>query len=206
MFLELFKQFVRHEGGANAEKLIRHIDAGDVELSETDEATVLRTLEAGMDNWVGLSDLRMSLLRNHTDYPFIFSDAPVIFINSYCREVKNRGVLGLLCQGLQVFFPLDSRTVLLLFDDAKYRTSIGDSNIFDVTIRSDVSQINALQLHHGQNAVYFQDVRDAEYVHELWHSWHPSFRPVKDIFNPNSPFWVDGNRRKGSFFIRSSRS
>ena len=200
MYLELFKQFVKCEGGENAEKLIGHIEAGNIELNESDEATVLRTLEAGMNNWVGLSDLRMSVLRNHTDYPFIFSDAPVVFINSYCRDVKNRGVLGLLCQGLQVFFPLDPRTMLLLFDDAKYETSIGESNIFDVTIPSDVSQMNALQLHHGQNAVYFNDLRHADYVIDLWDSWRHSFRPVKDVFDPNSPFWVDGKPPEGQLF------
>lgn len=62
--------------------------------------------------------------------PFIFGDAPVVFYNSYYRNVTARGVLGLQSPGLQIFFPLDSTTLLLLMDDKVYSTCFGPRTIW----------------------------------------------------------------------------
>ena len=129
--------------------------------------TVIRSIDIALQNALLITDLNYYILRNHTDYPFVFSDAPVVFYNTYYQNVKNRGVLGMQTPGLQIFYPLNSNTVLMLIDDQIYRGWYKQSLFIDLIERSDVSQLNALQLHHSYQSIYFADVKDKEYIYDL---------------------------------------
>jgi len=198
MMLELFKHHLQHEKTVeNIDEIIRHIDAGHVTIAERPCATVARSLNIALESTLGITDLHLLLIRNRTDYPFIFSDAPVVFYNSYCRNVRNRGVLGVQCPGLQIFFPLDPWTLALLFDGDRYTGPYRGFIHFDLLSRSDVSQINALQLHHSLNAVYFGHPAHEEYVHDLWNAHRPTLRPIRDNFVVGADFWIDGKPPEG---------
>jgi hypothetical protein len=63
-----------------------------------------------------------------------------------------------------ILMPLDCDTMILLHDPKTYSLR---HDIIDVMHRSDVSQLNSLQIYAPRNGVYFSDVRDVEYVSEL---------------------------------------
>ena len=94
-------------------------------------------------SFMAIEDLKICLLKNKTNIPFIFSDSPVVFYNMY-----NINSLHLLASGLMAFFPLDNETCLFLYDKNNYITSFIDENIYH-----DI--INKLQLYQATNAVYF---------------------------------------------------
>lgn len=190
--LELFRQYVMSSKHPRSKEMSDHIAAGNVSMNEPPHVVVCRSIRTALDCVMGITDLSLCLIRNRTDYPFIFSDAPVVFYNSYCRRVRNRGVLGVQCPGLQIFFPLNPWTLALLFDADKYSGSFKEYLQYDTYSRSDVSQMNALQLHHALNAVYFRDAEHREYVYDLWNTHRHSFRPIKDQLDLNADFWVDG--------------
>ncbi len=190
--LELFKQYVKSSKNPRSKEMSDHIAAGNVSIKEPPHVTVCRSIRTALDCVMGITDLSLCLIRNRTDFPFIFSDAPVVFYNSYCRRVRNRGVLGVQCPSLQIFFPLDPWTLALLFDADKYSGSFKEYLQYDTYSRSDVSQMNVLQMHHALNVVYFRDTEHREYVQDLWNTHRHSFRPIKDQLNLNADFWVDG--------------
>lgn len=198
MILEAFKHYLQHSGDINRiDEMIHHIDSGNFAVSEPASATVVRSVSIAPESTLGIMDLNLCLLRNRTDYPFIFSDAPVVFYNSYCRNVRNRGVLGLQCPGLQIFFPLNPWTLALLIDGKKYDGPFNDYLQFDLYNRSDVSQLNALQLHHSLNTVYFGDPVHESYVQELWCAHRATISPLGDNCVVGADFWVDGKPPEG---------
>ena len=191
-FLEVFKGYVRHARNIESrEEISRAIEDGHICI-ETDRTWVVtNSLVTALDSVILVADLSLHLLRNQTDFPFIFSDAPVVFCNTHYRNVEHRGVLGLQTPGLQIFFPLDPRTLLLLMDDAVYFGAYRNHVVVDITERSDVSQLNALQLHHSLNSVYFGHDGDAEYVSDLWRAHRSTIVPPREEFKMRHGWLVD---------------
>ena len=150
----------------NREEILNAIDKGQVRVVETRETAVFRQIAIAMECVILISDLGACVLRNLTDYPFIFSDSPVVLYNTLYSQIRSRGVLGLQSPGLQIFYPLGPDMLVMLYDrDAYHAVHEGH---FDITERSDVSQLNAMQLHHSLNAVYFGDRETQDYVATLW--------------------------------------
>ena len=197
MMLDMFRHHLVHSEHDEKQRMVEMIDSGAVKITEPPQATVLRTLDVAMESAPLISDLEMLLLRNQTDYPFIFGDAPVIHYNMYARDVKNRGVLGTQCPGLQIFYPLDPGTCLVLFDPEKYTGPFGEYLQYDVHERSDVSSINALQLYHSSRSIYFGPADCAEYVRQLWDTHSGSLVAPRAQYNGNANFWVDGKPPEG---------
>lgn len=196
--LESFKHYLMcKEGIENRDEMIRQIDIGNVRVTEPPQATIARQIANCIDASILITDLKLLLLRNRTDFPFIFGDAPVVFYNNYCRNVKNRGVLGLQCPGLQIFFPLNSTTCLLLLDADKYGGPHDGFIHHDVYQRSDVSQINALQLHHALNTAYFGCLAEQKYVHDLWNTHRATITRPTGECRVGVDFLVDGKKPEG---------
>ena len=116
---------------------------------------------------IAISDLALLILRNHSTAPFIVGDAPCIFSNHYMRTIQNSGVLGFMSPGLMIALPLDTRTLVLLYDASVYAPDYANSGCVDVFQRADVSLLNALQVHAAEENVYFADRNDRTYVHDL---------------------------------------
>ena len=117
---------------------------------------------------VGISDLRLVLLVNRTDLPFIFSDAPVVFYNQYAREIHIRGVLGHFSPGLQIFYPIDSSLLLMFYDAVRYVLEPEEQGVITLDGEDDIAALNSLQLHNARGVAYFGDERHAPYVRRLW--------------------------------------
>ncbi len=191
--LEEFKDHLRTAPNINdRERIIKAIEDGTVTLERDDTWLVMMLLSRTFEATVLITDLPVWLIRNHTDLPFLFGDAPIVLYNSHYRNVTSRGVLGLQTPGLQIFFPLDARTMLLMMDGKVYSGRCMDSPIVDVIDRSDVSQLNALQLHHSLISVYFGRERDAEYVCNLWNANSPNIVQSRNVFRVEEGWLLDG--------------
>jgi Protein of unknown function (DUF4238) len=175
------------------DQMIEAIDKGQVTVKENLQRAVLHSLSVALRSVIGIIDLRLALLRNFSQLPFIFGDSPCVFYNRYLYSVPYVGGLGIQSPGLMIFMPLDPVTQLMLYDPATYQTS--DARAFvNVTENSDVSQLNALQLHSAKSAVYFADRKSAEYLVELLKAHRPLFKESYNEFRQWSPgeILIDG--------------
>jgi hypothetical protein len=198
MHLRLFKEYVRAtRPAAQADEIIGAIDGGLVEITKSPTVTVFQQLQAALESAALLADLLPCILRNHTDYPFIFSDSPVVFYNTYYRNITDRGVLGYQTPGLQVFLPLTSSLQLMLFDPVAYSGRCRNGPCCDVVERSDVSGLNALQLHHSRQAVYFAKPDDADYVKTLYEAHKPCLVKPETVFRVRNDLRVEGESAGG---------
>lgn len=110
------------------------------------------------------TDLQMHLLVNKTDEQFITCDDPVVFHNMYCEGITYRGVLGWDCRGLQAFFPLSPKHLLMLYDVETYRVK-GDQRTRHVTTIKDARDVRCFNTFQALNAhenLYFIDEVSAE--------------------------------------------
>lgn len=74
----------------------------------------------GLEMAFAISDLLPCFLINKTEFPFVFSDTPIVLYNTSFSQMRNRGVLGWQSQGLQVFYPLTPSVCLMLYDADAY--------------------------------------------------------------------------------------
>lgn len=134
----------------------------------------------------------MRLLLNYTKYPFIFGDSPVVFVNTYLINIKERGVLGLQSPGLQIFWPLNAWTTLMMYDKAEYELISDEGFRISIIQPSDIAQINALQMHHSLNAVYFGNSEHEEYVIRLWQAHKSSLETIQTELHMRNDWLIDG--------------
>jgi hypothetical protein len=197
--LELFKKHLLNLGDDRSMRIVSEIERGSVELRADRQALVLQSIEIALQGTPLISDMSAYILRNHTDYPFIFSDAPVVFYNTLYQRVVSRGVLGLQTPGMQIFYPLDSELMLLLIDADSYRGQFKKARVVDVRERGDISQLNVLQLHHSLNTVYFAGTQAAGYILDLWNA-HKGRIAAPGINGDWRPGWlVDGKPVDGLY-------
>lgn len=199
--LEMFKQYLVHAPDiSDRDKIIEAIESGRVRITQNPQAAVLNSISIALESVPLISDLGIYLIRNQTDYPFLFSDAPVVLCNTYLRNVTTRGVVGIQTPGLQIFLPLDSRTTLMLIDEGVYSGHYKIRHALDIMERSDVSQLNAIQLQHSLNAIYFADRGSADYVNDLWRAHKPSIVPPRNVFRIMRNALIDGEPQDGPIY------
>jgi hypothetical protein len=79
-----------------------------------------------------LLDLHNKLLINKTSVEFITSDHPIVMYNQLLTFRTFGSNCGVACKGLQIFYPLDPKKVLMLYDGQIYR--VGSKRIaIDIT-------------------------------------------------------------------------
>lgn len=132
------------------------------------EALQLTLMVQAVKQGALLCDLGMVILKNRTSRPFIFGDAPVVFQNYFQKNIIDRGVLGLRTPGLQIYFPLDSRTAIYLYDPNAYNVKANKLGQVEVRSKDDVDKLNRLQIHNSSSAVYLPSKDSAGYVLQLW--------------------------------------
>jgi len=189
----LFRSMVAAYDSPNKSEVLELLGSGDIEIVEDPRSMILHLIVAGLQAAILISDLKTRLLRNFTSHPFLFGDAPVVLFNQYLRQISDRGVLGLQARGLQIFFPLDSQTCLMLHDSEVY-SGMSSYVQQDVVDPSDVAQINALQLHHSENTLYFGKASDEEYVSDLWRNHRSLITPPQSEFHLRENWLVNGQR------------
>lgn len=200
--LELFRHHLEYEGKV---ELARYVAEGYFHLHEDLVSGLLRQISICLESTDLLADLCPCLLLNHTDYPFIFGDSPVVFKNTFLQNVTSRGVLGLQTPGLQVFMPSDNQTMLMLLDPAVYQGSFQERYTINVMDRSDVSQLNALQLYNSTNTIYFGNKDDEQYLVSLWRAHHRKIRPISSKLYKRENWLLDGKPTEGPVYQTMER-
>lgn len=104
-----------------------------------------------------LIDLEWKLLRATATNEFITSDNPVVYYNQYFDFRRFSSNAGLASKGLQIFFPISSKYLVLIYDAKVYGVGPRKSDILDVTDPRDIEQLNRLQFVSALENIYFRD-------------------------------------------------
>lgn len=147
--LEAQVKAVAAEYGVDDEEV--HAELGLAGLAPGEEM-----LFCGENAWASAKDLEMCLVENTSNQELITSDDPVVRYNQYCRGSAN-AENGWSMVGLQVFFPLSPRYLLLLYDPQIYRIRRPRqlSSVVRTSQPRDVAELNALQILHARDNVYY---------------------------------------------------
>jgi len=121
-----------------------------------------------VEGYKDVCHLEPVLLENRTNRPFIFGDAPVVFTNPFLRQITLRGVLGLKCRGLIIFYPLSPDVCAMLIDPSVYKWRCTKNMTIAVRALKDIAFLNKLQIHNASSAIYFSDYKFGAYVHALF--------------------------------------
>jgi hypothetical protein len=152
---------------AQRRSVIRAIREGKAHLRGSEERSLLNSLEtvAGMVDVV--ADLRLLILNNTTELPFVMGDTPCLSSNHYMREVEGFGVLGLAQRGFMLSMPLNPTTHVLLLDSVVYKAADYSNSVVDVSSERDIAALNAFQVCGAVDNVYFSNAKDADRVQSL---------------------------------------
>jgi hypothetical protein len=166
---------------------VNSIERGKATLQGSESTALMMSLSRSVRSVVAISDLSFHILRNHAPNPFIMGDSPCVFSNRYMKRLRDWDVLGLLTSGLMIVMPLDARIQVLLCDPTTYsiaRSSNGFTDIFD---NSDVSQLNALQVHAAEENIYFSDWKHLGYIQDFLAAHRPLLQRQQGCFRVLSP-------------------
>lgn len=132
-----------------------------------DNPTLFQMAIAGKHAFA-LHDLKPVLIRNDSRIGFITSDSPAILFNQWAQDVKHRGVLGMICAGLQIFLPLSPTHMLALYDEGVYSTSAR----IRLLSENSVQGLNSLQLSENIDNLYFDGRPETlTAIHRLPFEW-----------------------------------
>jgi len=147
---KLMKHLYREQAKADG------IDIDDFFIGIQDSAKY--SLFMSIQSYPLLLDMSCKLITNKTNVDFVTSDNPVIFYNqllSFRTYVSNTGIAS---KGLQIFFPISSKKLLVFYDPSSYRIGKGSSPLLDITLPQDVYELNALQMVSAYENVYFENI------------------------------------------------
>lgn len=114
------------------------------------------------------SDLNMKLIINKSKEAFITSDNPVIKYNQFLEERKwPLSVTGYASIGIQLFFPLNPTTMLLIYDDNTYKVGNRKDVMIEIFTNSEVDQLNTLQVLSRLNLLFFSDKSSSDYISRI---------------------------------------
>lgn len=133
---------------------------------------ILFLLSLTLDTKKMLSDLAVRLVINETDRPFITSDNPVILYNQLTELKKwHFSGYGIVSKGLQIFFPLSPKHMVILYDDWAYKF-VKRGNVESAVIHdaNTISQLNILQFKNCSETVYFNQDITKDYIHSLFYT------------------------------------
>lgn len=115
-----------------------------------------------------LSDLKVRLIRNQTDRPFITSDDPAVMTNRWhLTDARAKGMApGLQNAGMTGLLPL-SPTVMAVIFDGDMHSLPHEHGWLDLTSEADVDAFNEHQVLNCYANLYFGDPDHAAYVTDL---------------------------------------
>lgn len=110
-------------------------------------------------------------LVNLSDLLFITSDAPVVLYNQFMeKQDLYIGSTGLAIKGLQIFYPIHPRLMIVFYDPITYSTDA--ANCMKTESIEEVHQLNILQFINCKNQLFFDDRISKEYIKVLKEEYH----------------------------------
>jgi hypothetical protein len=153
---KMFKQAIRHDPRADG------LDLDSARVTSSDPAiTSLGMAEPML--WA-FSDLRMHLVCAGQNQFFLSSDLPVARYNQLYENIPGVGQLGGDCRGLQIFFPLSPKCLLMLYDSSVYAVGDGRASITYNLPDTDIYALNLLQAVSMSKNLYYSDSNVSEQV------------------------------------------
>lgn len=166
---QLYVEYMVRNYGHQLPEETRNMFLDNIQNAEAEpKQAQLSHMKIAIEHAGSLCDLFPVILQNKTTRPFIFGDAPVIFINPYLKKVTSTGVLGAQSNGLIILYPIGNQYSIMLIDDRKYRMKNIRGSILAVKDLKDVAALNKLQIHNAFSSVYFSDYQYSDYVKNLW--------------------------------------
>lgn len=150
------------------EKYTEHFDErfSDHVKVDLNEGHLMHMFHALVEGPILLNDLSPLILINNTKHDFIFSDDPVVLYNTYFNDL-GYGTNGLANVGLQIFVPLNQKTMLILYDRKFYRfNSVFNRRIY-IDNDADIASINALQFFNCKKNIFFSKREDKKYIQKI---------------------------------------
>jgi len=145
-------------------------DGEDIPWKDIEETRIVmnshQTLLMSMMSGILWFDLKIVLLENQSKIDFIFSDNPVVMFNSYFNDIHPLGTTGIASTGLQVFYPINSKLMLFLFDSNFY--NVKSLSKVRINKNKDVQRLNGLQILNGDKNIYFENFNSKEKVEEIY--------------------------------------
>lgn len=188
-----FTHWLKHQPYRDdRDEILKRIQDGEIHITKDSKGLFLESIASSLMDAQLVTDLGFCIIKNVSWFPFVFCDAPVVFHNSYYQNVRSRGVLGLTTPGLQIFYPLDSRTMLILFDTEVYRGRIEEKLLLNVDDPDDVCQLNLLQFHNHSKTIYCGNPLDLGYAQTMWRNHRHTIGDQKPGVVVRRGWLVDG--------------
>lgn len=156
------------------------ISAGETLLN-----SVKLSLELASRYYDTILDLDYKIISNCTSKDFITSDNPICLYNQFCEKIsKPSFAFGSI--GTQIFFTLNPRLMLAIYDASCYRMGKQKERIIKINNIRDLYALNDIVYINANKVIYFQDkgkvcVRPKEINHN-----YVTPQIVSHIQNPNN--------------------
>lgn len=127
----------------------------------------LITMQAVMQNYKMILDLRPILIESSTDRKFITSDNPMTRYNQMYMMRKYYRSYGYGNMGIQLFFPLSPKFCLCLYDDVMYQAEYFQNNKIVLRKGNDVDELNKLTYLNSRDSIFFINSTKESYIRRL---------------------------------------
>lgn len=114
-----------------------------------------------------IKDLKMILIINDTDVPFILSDCPVVKYNPYLIECTNIDTFGWYHRGILAFLPISNNFLLGLIDTQIYKVKYLKKGKIIISDKQQINELNKLFALHAEDFIFFNQNMKSEYVESL---------------------------------------
>jgi len=120
-----------------------------------------------------IRDLTPILFLNNTKRDFVSSDNPIVLYNSFFNNPSGHflypcnSTTGLQSPGLQIFWPLDTKHMLVLYDENFYNFRTKLNEPVNIRLKEDVDALNSLQFFNCSNNILFADISQEANVRML---------------------------------------
>lgn len=120
-----------------------------------------------------IRDLKPVIFLNKTGRDFIISDNPIVLYNSFFNNPAGHflypfnSTTGLQSPGLQIFWPLDTKHMLVLYDTEFYNFKLDSNELVEIHLNADLNALNSLQLFNCSDNIFFADLSQGEIIRDL---------------------------------------
>ena len=154
-------------------------------------------------------DLKFKLLKNATKNPFITSDYPVVKYNQF-METQNwfKGINynGSGWLGQEIFFPINEKYLLIIFDSDIYKVGNKKENVVEISDKDSIDSLNILQFLNCTNTVFFNHSASEHYIRSLFEN-SKRYKKGNQIINYDLKIKSeDGIEDKNSIVLASTTS
>ena len=149
-----------------------------------------------------IKDLIPILFINCSSRDFIVSDNPVVLHNSFFNNSPigpAYGTTGLQSPGLQIFWPLDAKHMMVLYDGHFYNFKTKNKEYIEIYLEEDIDALNSLQFFNSSDNIIFSDPSQRENIGLL----HSKFEAQldKEYYSMDTIKRIKSNGKKSEIII-----